>query len=435
MRLSDYTQSGGRGLFRRDRRLFDQRGTFTFTIPEGVTQIWAFAMGAGGGASTANVLTSGKKIIGGGKGGGYASGIISGLTPGGTLTITVGAGGNGKINFGSATAGADTTVVGGSTTYLQGEGGGAGGAEENSITDQKGQGGTAATSSVTDAYTAAGGGSGSASVNFGPTSDIATGGGASGNPFGTGMGGGKAVQLNNNNMATGGGGWAQKDFPHTDTILLDNNLNIVNGFGFPGYGSHTPPSTFFFSLNSDGENSSGNDYPMSMRGGNGRSAKGGISLMCENYIGNYFDGGQYQDNTVLNYYKAMTDIAGGDANPNWWFPWEIDGGGGGGSRFSNYYSPFMAGNGGPGGGGGGCGCDGGSEGGGSLKAGDGGFGGGGGGMYAKNGASIPANQNFIASGGNGGNGGGGGAAKAPQGSGNDLAVGGNGGDGCVGLYW
>ena len=71
MRLSDYTQSGGRGLFRRDRRIFDQRGTFTFTIPEGVTQIWAFVMGAGGGAHHGESWNDG--IIAGGAGGGYAS--------------------------------------------------------------------------------------------------------------------------------------------------------------------------------------------------------------------------------------------------------------------------------------------------------------------------------------------------------------------------
>ena len=71
MRLSDYTQSGGRGSFRRDRRIFDQRGTFTFTIPEGVTQIWAFVMGAGGGAHHGESWNDG--IIAGGAGGGYAS--------------------------------------------------------------------------------------------------------------------------------------------------------------------------------------------------------------------------------------------------------------------------------------------------------------------------------------------------------------------------
>ena len=34
MRSSNYSPAGERGLFRRDRRIFDQRGTFTFTIPD-----------------------------------------------------------------------------------------------------------------------------------------------------------------------------------------------------------------------------------------------------------------------------------------------------------------------------------------------------------------------------------------------------------------
>ena len=116
MRLSDYSQSGGRGLFRRDRRLFDQRGTFTFTIPDGVTKVWAFSMGAGGGASVMD--GTGIGMIGGGKGGGYASGIISGLTHGNTLTLTVGSGGVCEHDSAgtSATAGGNSTVVGGSTT-------------------------------------------------------------------------------------------------------------------------------------------------------------------------------------------------------------------------------------------------------------------------------------------------------------------------------
>ena len=128
MRLSDYSQSGGRGLFRRDRRIYDQRGTFTFTIPDGVTKVWAFAIGGGGGGrihATNDGSFGNAGMIGGGKGGGYASGIISGLTPGNTLTLTVPAGGLGAFESTAAAAGGDTTVTGGGTTDLTGGGGGA----------------------------------------------------------------------------------------------------------------------------------------------------------------------------------------------------------------------------------------------------------------------------------------------------------------------
>ena len=457
MRLSDYTQSGGRGLFRRDRRIFDQRGTFTFTIPEGVTQIWAFVMGAGGGAQTASNYDEG--VLTGGAGGGYSSGIISGLTPGNTLTITVGAGGIGKVQADDgttdATAGGDSTVVGGSTTYLQGEGGSAGNAQITGATnilgakgEGKGGGGTAATSSVTDAYTAAGGGSGTTIITSainetaGNHMTIAGGGGASGNPFGTGMNGGKIVFVYNAQVAGGGGGWTQKDFQHLTSTYQVPSLNSWSSIGsanrtlsMPGYGSHQPPSTFFYTHNA------GNAITNSMWGGRGRTAQGGISVN-ECTIDKVDDAtGEGGDKFVQNYYELMKNMHGEDVNPNWWFPWDIDGGGGGAaSQYETQYMPFVGGNGASGGGGGGVSCQGTTSEGefnAMMNAGQGGFGGGGGAMMAQLEENEAAyfNADMVFVGGRGGNGGGGGACVAPGGGGHHLGIGGEGGDGCVGLYW
>ena len=456
MRLSDYTQSGGRGLFRRDRRLYDQRGTYTFTIPEGVTQIWAFVMGAGGGAYHGDSWNDG--IIAGGAGGGYASGIISGLTPGNTLTITVGAGGKGEItgthtvdgsnvlNEIAPTAGGDSTLVGGSTTYLQGEGGEKGiekisTGDDGAFGEGKGGGGTAATSSVTDAYTAAGGGSGTTIVcaNAIPNNEsqtesrVAAGGGASGSPFGTGMNGGKCLMLKNNEVAGGGGGWTQKDYQHITSSQKVPELHYPPEFiesgslqSLCGYGSHHPPSNFFYN---------GQEEVYSNQwAGRGRTAQGGMGMseLTPSEVGE-------ADSWVPNYHTVMTSIHGEDANPNWWFPWEIDGGGGGSAIITTKPTMFVAGNGAAGGGGGGISIsnDGNSGLHGSLIGGSGGFGGGGGGCMA----ALEHNENsyrdaaMVFLGGRGGNGGGGGAVLAPGGESHYLGIGGEGGDGCVGLYW
>ena len=450
MRLSDYSQPGGRGLFRRDRRLFDQRGTFTFTIPDGVTKVWAFSMGAGGGASVMD--GTGIGMIGGGKGGGYASGIISGLTPGNTLTLTVGSGGVGEhANAGtSATAGGNSTVVGGSTTYLQGNGGGAGAGHTTSDPgDQKGQGGSSSTNNVTDSYTAAGGGSGSwfipeeasgSSDSISTSCRFATGGGASGSPFGTGMGGGKPVGLAR--AATGGGGWTQRDFEHSKWVIDGGDLtsavpNSSMEIGLPGYGSHTPPQFFYM----------GTSFRLRtiVRGGNGRTAKGKSSVKPYVWGGEATDNGtsgwndNYPIDTLLNFHSY---VDGEDGNPHWWFPWEIDGGGGAGIGIAASTTGisgrmWVGGDGGAGAGGGGIFMDGqftssdNTNSASILIGGNGGFGAGGGGsfMYI---TDSDQDKDQSAVGGNGGNGGGGGGARAV---GADTSVGGNGGDGCIGIYW
>ncbi len=65
--------------------------TGTFTVPAGVTKVKVTLIGGGGGGGGGNNCIN----AGGGGGGGAAIEIISGLTPAGTVTVTVGAGGTG----------------------------------------------------------------------------------------------------------------------------------------------------------------------------------------------------------------------------------------------------------------------------------------------------------------------------------------------------
>ena len=440
MRSSNYSQAGERGLFRRDRRIFDQRGTFTFTIPDGVTKIWAFAMGGGGGGRTLGEADSGwnsQGMVGGGRGAGYASGIISGLTPGGTLTCTVASGGIGQWETTAATGGGNTTVAGGGTTYLTANGGGAADAPVTSDPgNKKGQGGTASTSGVTDAYTAAGGGSFSwpAGVGYGQMSsgsglDLVCGGGASGNPFGTGRACTKAV--GNRSGALGGGGWCQREYPRDQWLRGSGGESGRNQTYMGGDGSHHPVP--FFAGRSEKYIWSGYD------GGKGRTAQGGESYNMVSMNSTQTSGGSGSVDQFKTLGGVLTSdpkqwiarLDGHDGNPNWWFPWEVDGGGGGGYNVDRYTGQcWRAGQGGPGAGGGG--ARGSFSDTGNVVGGRGGFGGGGGGAWS----SLSDIQRLgTAWGGDGGNGGGGGSAWGRIQSSKYMPIGGNGGDGAIGLYW
>jgi hypothetical protein len=85
----------------------------TFTIPTGVTSVRCRVVGGGG----AGGGTSGTGSVNGvgGSSGGYGEKILTGLTPGNTFTITIGAGGTGVSN-GTGNSGGTTTVASGTQT-------------------------------------------------------------------------------------------------------------------------------------------------------------------------------------------------------------------------------------------------------------------------------------------------------------------------------
>jgi hypothetical protein len=173
-------------------QVFESSGTFT--VPAGITKVKVTVVGGGGnGATGGGSLSSGG---GGGGGGGGAIEVVTGLTPGGTVSVTVGGaggtssfgafcsatgGGNGsggspgdgglgsggQLNIGGSRGGFPTASAGSAANYAQG---GAGG---NSFLG--GGGGNANVSATGNAGKAYGGGGAG-----GSTSGLAGGAGAAG---------------------------------------------------------------------------------------------------------------------------------------------------------------------------------------------------------------------------------------------------------------
>jgi hypothetical protein len=133
----------------------------SYTIPTGVTGIWALCVGSGGGGGASSTATANN--AGGGGGAGQAIEkffVISGDT---TLNITVPAGGAGGTAGGKGSSGSAATIVGNTstTTYLSaaGGGGGGGGASANT-TGISGASGGGGGSSSNSSGTGGGGGMG-----------------------------------------------------------------------------------------------------------------------------------------------------------------------------------------------------------------------------------------------------------------------------------
>ncbi|MBM3256942.1 MAG: hypothetical protein FJY98_01265 [Candidatus Liptonbacteria bacterium] len=84
------------GVKAQSSQVFDKPGTYTWTVPQDVTQIKVKVWGAGGagglGHQAANKYLLLRAAGGGGGGGGYAEGVLS-VTPGITYEVIVGAGG------------------------------------------------------------------------------------------------------------------------------------------------------------------------------------------------------------------------------------------------------------------------------------------------------------------------------------------------------
>jgi hypothetical protein len=97
-------------------------GNGTFTIPAGVIAVKAILVGGGGAGGGSTASTSG----GGGGGGGAALKWLTGLTPGNTIAVTVGAAATGVSN-GTGNSGANSVIASGTqaiTTVTAGGGGG-----------------------------------------------------------------------------------------------------------------------------------------------------------------------------------------------------------------------------------------------------------------------------------------------------------------------
>lgn len=190
-------------------------GTFNFVVPNGVTSISAVCVGGGGGGAGTDVSS----ISGGGGGGGaLAYQTTISVTPGETLSITIGSGGVGGGPNVAGTAGGNSNISRGATTLIRANGGaggsvaGAGGVGGNVITGTGGSGGTGGTgvNGTADPALAGGGaGAGGYSGNGGNGGDgspetAGTGGSGGG---GGGAGGGNVIDPTTfSSSAFGGGG-------------------------------------------------------------------------------------------------------------------------------------------------------------------------------------------------------------------------------------
>lgn len=416
-------------------------GSYTWTIPPGVTSVFAFVIGGGGGGDWGTVY----RTHSGGAGGGYAQGVISGLTPGNTITCTVGQGGLGRIpSLGQSAANGSASSFG---SYLTGNGGEKGQTNMTNSDSATSDGGTASTSGATEVFTATGGHGG---INGGSSNMCAFGfgGGASGSPFGTPKGFKYTGTSNTYRVGcTGGMGWhgSERKFRVPQNSSYAPSV-VMGACGMGGHG-HLQ----YFTNSNQGYANSNFEGPGGGPGLHGaKGGRGGISVSDPCYYIEQTQGAS----AAARYYQSRDGFAGpqpgalaehGDSL-DWWFPWEMDGGGGGSvvgqAAFASSYRAFAlhAGHGGNGSGGGAVNAIGEKANSGittsdwgtyhewSSTGGNGGFGGGGGGGY-----SSHNNSYFHCIAGNGGVGGGGGSL-AGNGTSCQLSCG-YGGDGFVAIYY
>ena len=187
------TYIGGRG------QVFTADGTFT--VPTGVTAVKVTVIGGGG--NGASITATGGCGAGGG-GAGTAIEFVTGLTPGGTVAVTVGTAGN------TSSFGAFCSATGGTSVAVNGTTGGAGGAGSGG--DINLTGGTGAARDPQAEQTGAGGGTTSAGIigiNYSAAcQSLQTKSVAGAGMFGAGGAGktkGDVVGAQNGNAATGFG--------------------------------------------------------------------------------------------------------------------------------------------------------------------------------------------------------------------------------------
>lgn len=187
-----------------NRQIFTNTGTFT--VPAGVTRVFVEVWGGGGGGGDVSVIQSSP----GGGGGGYTNKLITGLMPGSTVSVTVGAAGTpgagasgGSIGGtgGTSSFGAHCSATGGvggdgrgisGASYTWGNPGGAGGSGTGGDLNLTGAPGQMAMDGA-HGDTSGAGGAGARGAGGGAgvrtKGDVALGGIGGGTPGGGGSGG------------------------------------------------------------------------------------------------------------------------------------------------------------------------------------------------------------------------------------------------------
>lgn len=166
----------------------------TFTIPTGIVAVKVTLIGGGGAGGGGTVSNNG----GGGASGGYAVKYLTGLTPGNTITVTVGAGGTG-VSGTTGNSGSASTIASGTQTITTVTANGGGGGLSQGTTSTGGA--PAAISTNGDDNGAGVAGVNSASAGLGPPGASTFKGGGGGS-VGSSTTGAAAVA----NTGSGGGG-------------------------------------------------------------------------------------------------------------------------------------------------------------------------------------------------------------------------------------
>jgi hypothetical protein len=181
----------------------------SWTIPAGVKLITATWVGGGGGAASAGAA--------GGGGGEVKRQTFSGLTPGGTISYSIGAGGNPGSSGGSTTFNGVSAAAG--ATGVNGVGGASGNGNA---------GGTGTTSPRKG-----GGGGGAGGVGSAPAASAGGNGGIG--SYGLGGGGAGNYDTSAFGIATAtDGGAGTSNSPYNSFV---NNANANTGGGAPGNGN------------------------------------------------------------------------------------------------------------------------------------------------------------------------------------------------------
>nr|WP_315179286.1 choice-of-anchor D domain-containing protein [uncultured Flavobacterium sp.] len=288
--------------FSQSNQTYNTPGTYTFTVPAGVTIINIEAWGAGGagGGATGNNCSAG-----GGSGGAYAKRNTYAVTPGSSYTVLVGTGGIGSRNNGTS-GGSSSFSTGGTTLLLAVGGNGANAiAMNNSYTTganavTTGNSGFTGTLSyyggkggdgiTPNGYAGGGGGGSSAGIGSNGNSGVnqtggaAVTGGAKGADgsidsgdgafgFSPGGGGAGAVALSNTDRSGGGGGngqviisWTCPFFALTGTsIATPICSNYVANVNINSTAAGLPVGTYTVTYDISGANTaSGNTTSMNV---------------------------------------------------------------------------------------------------------------------------------------------------------------------------
>jgi len=220
-------------------------GTYSFSVPAGITSITVKAWGAGGGGGAGN---GGSGSGGNGGGGGYTKGVFA-VTPGETLDIVVGSGGsNATVNRTAGSGGGYSAVKRSSTILVEAGGGGGGGGGIGTRA-----GGAGGAGGGTNGVNGSGGSGGASGGSRGTSSGPGNGGGGTGsgvtgsvgaaNAGGNGGGfSGSNCSASVTNTQGGNGGYGGGGGGGTDSSSCSDGGGGGSGFYGGGGGGSTTSS-------------------------------------------------------------------------------------------------------------------------------------------------------------------------------------------------